>query len=143
MAKGQVTSNQMFRSWVAKRTAKDPCFWPEDGGPGPLPLHPCGKKSRESKRREPLFLRTYIIDGVGVRKLHFDWWIKVVSAFPKEIWLLKSRYGWWSVSRNPYLALESVHFAQVRGGRLLTKVIKGTFLWALRAPPFSPFQALG
>ena len=39
------------------------------------------QESHGAKRGEAFVLRTYIIGGVQVKKLHFGWRVKVVLAF--------------------------------------------------------------
>ena len=39
------------------------------------------KAKRRDQEKESFVLRTYIVDGMGIKKLHFDWWVKVVPAF--------------------------------------------------------------
>ena len=42
---------------------------------------PVWQESHKAKREKSSVLRTYIVGGVGVKKLHFHWRVKVVSAF--------------------------------------------------------------
>ena len=124
--------------------------WPGAGRPWEVARDPlargqlvrvplCGKRimrpREESKREEPCFVRAYI-GGVGVRKLHFDWQVKVLPASPEKTWLPKRRYGWGSVNSNPCLALESICSFCIGEGR---QAVNQSCLWALSLGTVSPF----
>ena len=40
-------------------------------------------KGKCGKRIRSFVLRTYIVGRLGLRKLHINWWVKVVSASPR------------------------------------------------------------
>ena len=64
------------KSRVAKvRAAEGQCGKPPGG------LRPGGQKAK-SREIKSFVLRTYIVGGMGVKKLHIDWLVKVVSVFP-------------------------------------------------------------
>ena len=102
------------------------------------------KEWRGQEKRESCVLRTYIVGGVGVKKLHFDWQVEVVPASPGETWLPNHRYECGCVSQNSYLALESICSCCLcdRRQAISQSCFMGFFLCALWTPPLSPFQAL-
>ena len=42
---------------------------------------PQSQEKKPKERKKSFVLRTYVVGGAGVKKVHFDWWIKVVPAF--------------------------------------------------------------
>ena len=54
--------------------------WQEQGGQRPGVQGP--HMWQEGQESKSFVLRTYIVGGVGVKKLHIDWQVKEVPAFP-------------------------------------------------------------
>ena len=73
----------MTRNLVAKRGVQGPHGQGLAGQGSPI-LQESHKAKSRGQESEFFVLETCIVDGVGVKKLHFDWQVKVVPASPGE-----------------------------------------------------------